>query len=225
MIYVQKSQPAPESLALEKTKASGKYNLEDVLDRNRADFNNKCYICEYKSPTSINTEHFRPHRNDVDLKFDWNNLFYACVHCNTCKHDNVQFDEILNCTVAEDRVEQSIKHHINPFPKEYAEFTAQVDDPRVHNTVSLLDKVFQGKTINQKMEAANLRSHLLKEVRSFQALLFEYDDDALLEEEKNVIRIKVQRELRPPSNFTAFKRWIIRSNTFLMAEFGQFLEH
>ena len=64
MIFFQKSQPAPASLAEERKKASGKYNLQDVLDRNSADFHSKCYICEFKNPTSINTEHFLAHRGN-----------------------------------------------------------------------------------------------------------------------------------------------------------------
>ena len=130
----------------------------------------------------------------------------------------------MNCTIEADRVEQNIKHHIDPFPKEFAEFTAQIEDERVENTVKLLEKAFNGKTANQRMEAANLRTHLLKEIRKFQALLFEYDDDGLLAEEKLSLRAKIERELRPSSNFTAFKRWIIRGNDYLNAEFGHVLD-
>ena len=49
------------------------------------DCHGKCYICEDK-PTTINVEHIIPHRSDPALKFDWNNLFIACGHCNNIKH-------------------------------------------------------------------------------------------------------------------------------------------
>jgi len=44
MVYLEKSQPAPESLAKEKIKKSGKYDGDDVLQRLYADFKNKCYV-------------------------------------------------------------------------------------------------------------------------------------------------------------------------------------
>ena len=44
MIHLPKSQPAPVSLATEKTKASGRYNCEDVLLQIQTDFKNKCYL-------------------------------------------------------------------------------------------------------------------------------------------------------------------------------------
>ena len=88
MVFFEKSQPAPDCLALEEAKANGDYKCADVLDRIKSDFKNKCYICEYKEPISINVEHFRPHKGAKNLKFDWNNLFWSCSHCNNIKLDN-----------------------------------------------------------------------------------------------------------------------------------------
>lgn len=79
MVYIEKSQPAPKCLDKEKNKANGDYRCASVLDRIKNDFRNKCYICEYKEPVSINIEHFRPHKGDKNLKFDWNNLFGHAV--------------------------------------------------------------------------------------------------------------------------------------------------
>lgn len=46
MVKIERSFPAPESLAIEKQKINGSYNKSDVVQRLSADFNNKCYICE-----------------------------------------------------------------------------------------------------------------------------------------------------------------------------------
>ncbi len=100
MVHFEKSQPAPTCLETEKGKANGDYKCENVLDRIKDDFMNKCYICEYKEPESINVEHFIPHEGDKDLKFDWNNLFWSCSHCNNTKLNN--YDNILNCTIEAD---------------------------------------------------------------------------------------------------------------------------
>src|ERR1700709_1938149 len=110
MIYHEKSHPAPTCLATEKAKAYGDYKCGEVLERLRDDFKNKCYICEVKEPHSINVEHFKPHRGDKDLKFDWNNLFYCCGHCNNSKCDKAEYDEILDCTNEDDNVDTKIKY-------------------------------------------------------------------------------------------------------------------
>jgi uncharacterized protein (TIGR02646 family) len=116
MVYFEKSQPAPACLVLEKGKANGDYKTPETLRRLENDFKNKCYICESKAPHTINVEHFNPHQGNQDLKFDWNNLFWACGHCNNTKlatHNN-----LLNCTDINDNVEEAIHYYINPFPKE-----------------------------------------------------------------------------------------------------------
>ncbi len=70
MTYIEKSQPAPKCLETKKNKTNGDYKCGNVLERIKNDFNNKCYICEYKEPETINIEHFRPHKGDIHLKFD-----------------------------------------------------------------------------------------------------------------------------------------------------------
>ena len=89
MVRVKRSMPAPESLEIEKNKASGSYEKTDVVERLRKDFHNKCYICEMDNLQDPQVEHLRPHFNgkNIDLKFDWNNLFWSCgyraiVHVN-----------------------------------------------------------------------------------------------------------------------------------------------
>ena len=48
MVKIERTFPAPASLEIEAKKASGKYGKEDVIKQLRADFNDKCYICEIK---------------------------------------------------------------------------------------------------------------------------------------------------------------------------------
>ena len=48
MVKVERSYPAPESLAIEAAKKNGSYNEKDVVERLKSDFNDKCYICEIK---------------------------------------------------------------------------------------------------------------------------------------------------------------------------------
>ena len=222
MVYIIKSQPEPVCLTAERAKANGDYNCPGVLAANKEDFYNKCYVCEFKEPTTINTEHFVPHRNDHVLKFQWNNLFYACGHCNNTKLAKAEFDNILNCIIEADEVDKKIRYHINPYPKEKAEFSPVEDSLRVQNTVILLDEAFNGATELKKIESANLRSHLLKEIRNFQAILFDFFDDTFSPDERAEKRNSIIRHLGPASNFTAFKRWIVRDNALLFDEFGAY---
>lgn len=219
MIHLPKSQPAPLSLESEKKKITGSYKEIDVLERLKEDFKNKCYICETKEPQIINVEHFKPHKGNIDLKFDWNNLFFSCGHCNNTKLD--KFDDILNCTES-NAIETKIKYEIKPFPKEKAKIEAIENIPQINNTVDLLNQVYNGTTNLKQIESSNIRSNLLREIKEFQALLFEYDDEDE-DEEKEKFRKKIIKHLNSNSAYTAFKRWIIRDNNYFREIFIDFL--
>ncbi len=217
MVYFEKSQPAPLSLAIEKKKDSGSYREQDVISALNKDFKNKCYICEQKQSTTFNVEHFISHKNDKDLKFNWNNLFLSCGHCNNVKL--AKFDSILNCTIIDDKVDTAIYYRCNPFPKEKAFFEVKIKSLKAEKTKELLDKTFNGEHTPLKiLESSKLRDLLLKEIKVFQDLLFEYYEN----EDKDIFLVKIKEHLSNRSAFTAFKRWIIRDNEVLFDDFGQY---
>jgi len=221
MIYFEKTQPAPACLAVEKKKKNGDYKCGDVLERLRSDFKNKCYICETKAPYGINVEHFIAHQNDLELKFDWNDLFFVCPHCNNIKLHI--FDNILNCTILEHQVEQSVKLEMNPFPFAKVKMTAQNDNLKTKNTAQLLERIYNGHTPTKRIEAANIRSSILNEIMDFQSDLvtyFETEPSKL----KELLHAKIENHLSPSSAYTAFKRWIIRDNPRMLAEFADLLK-
>ncbi len=222
MVHLIKSQPAPACLETEKLKANGDCKCGNVLERIKTDFKNKCYICEYKEPESINVEHFIPHEGDKDLKFDWNNLFLSCSHCNNTKLN--KYKNILNCTVEADNVDTDLKYIIKPFPFERVEIETVVDDARTKTTKNLLLVVYNGKTKLKKIEAANLRNKLLYEIRQFQQALVDYFEDTNNEEDREHYLRKIRGHLNRGSNFTAFKRCIVRENARLRDEFEQYFE-
>ncbi len=225
MIYFEKSQPAPECLAKEKLKASGSYKCGEVVSRLKADFKNKCYICEEKEISSINVEHFIPHQGNSDLKFDWNNLFFACGHCNNTKL--AEFNDILDWTKTNE-VETKIKDAFfnSAFPKEQVIITSlDSSSTKNLNTVELLRLVYGGRTAIKIDESANIRNKISKEIRKFSDLLRLYfsNDGRFDESEKEKIKLKIKENLSNSSSFTAFKRWMIRNNPFLMQDFGSCL--
>lgn len=222
MVYFEKSQPEPNCLAVEKAKANGDYKCGDVLQRIKDDFKNKCYICEYKEPVTINVEHFLPHEGDVNLKFDWNNLFWSCSHCNNIKLAN--YTNILNCTTVTHYVDIKLKYLFKPFPFEKVIIEEIVNTPEVLNTKQLLEAVYNGTTKLKTIESANLRNKLLEEIRDFQNYLVEYFRDTNSEDDKQFFLIRIKGHLNRGSNFTAFKRWIVLENKTLYENFCEFLD-
>ncbi len=220
MVFFPKSMPAPASLATEIKKLSGKYNCEDVLKALKADFKNKCYICGQKEPTSINVEHFRPHKGDTKLKFAWENLFWSCGHCNTTKLD--KYENILDCTDFTSNVENRIRIYIKTYPKELVNVTPLDNAVETIETAELLTAVYNGTTVQKKLESNNLRELIKKELLEFRDQMIIYYDDDYTEAEKEVALQKIKKHLNSASNFTDFKRWVVRENEVMKNDFQQY---
>ena len=77
-------------------KSGGTYNTDNVNVAFKEMFHGKCYICENKAITSYQIEHLIPHRENKELKYDWQNLFWSCAHCNNIKL--AKYKPILDCT-------------------------------------------------------------------------------------------------------------------------------
>jgi len=220
MIFFEKTSNPPACLAKEKTKANGDHKCGDVLKRLKDEFKNKCYICEYKEPHTINVEHLRPHKGDIEKKFDWSNLFWSCGHCNNIKLGN--FINIINCTIKTERVEERISLKMDPFPMEKVIVTAIENDLATLETVELLDRVYNGTTQLKTIEAANLRNSILNEIKDFQDQLCSFYKTENDDNDSEYFKIKIKNHLSDSTNFTAFKRQIIRKNPRLKADFEQF---
>ena len=63
-------------------KSGGTYNTDNVNAALKEMFHGKCYICENNAITSYQIEHLIPHRENKELKYDWQNLFWSCAHWN-----------------------------------------------------------------------------------------------------------------------------------------------
>lgn len=70
MVKCERTFPVPKSLAQRKS-----YNDADVFAALSKIFNNKCYICELQDLQDGVVEHLISHKGNLDLKFDWENLF------------------------------------------------------------------------------------------------------------------------------------------------------
>jgi hypothetical protein len=90
------------------------------------------------------------------------------------------------------------------------------------NADQLPDEIYNGTIEPKLIASANLRNAVLKELRVFGDLLCAFYDDDYEEYEKERIKAKIIQHLNPSSSFTVFKRWIIRDNQMLSAEFAGF---
>ncbi len=208
MFSVVRSQPAPASLATEKLKTSGEYNKPDVLVRLKEDFYNKCYLCEEKAISKIEVDHFLPHLNGtyLDRKFDWDNLFFCCGHCNGTKGSNQ--DTLLDCTSANDDIYNNLRYDFVSFPKEAVNISATNTNNKSDNTAKLLNQIYSGKDptnlTNRVMEAGNIREKIRQEIDKF--------TDLLLAPRNNNIVNQIKNALSKKSPFSAFKRQIVKNN-------------
>lgn len=205
---------------LEKAKVSGgSYNTPDVNAALAEMFLGKCYICENKEGiSSFQIEHLKPHGENAELKYDWNNLFWSCAHCNNIK--NAKYDPILDCSQID--VDRKIAFRKEGYfgTKEKFVFDALADDNETQNTVALLNEVYYGNTPQKKLEAANIRQRLRKDLSDFKNLVRDYYDAEAYDKED--IRMRIRKEVGQGSPFTAFKRWILWDNK---EEFYELIEY
>lgn len=202
-----KAQKAIESLRQAKLKGST-YNTEEVNAALEEAFHSKCYICENNQATSYQIKHLHPHQGDMELKYDWENLFLACAHCNNTKLG--QYDPMIDCT--KENVEESIAFRKKGYfgTDEELLFEALNSRTETLNTQSLLQDVYYGSTPQKKGESKILRKFLRKELSEFKEYVREYQEAE--GEEKEDLRCELKKQLSDRSPFAAFKRWLIRDH-------------
>ncbi len=98
MVKIERTPTPPPSLALRQS-----YREEDVLRQLYADSCGKCYLCERAPVQSVEVEHLKAHHGGKypDRKYDWNNLFFSCSHCNSIKNQAIYAEDILDCCAVE----------------------------------------------------------------------------------------------------------------------------
>ena len=195
------------------------YRSEKVLSILQQDFFDKCYICEEKDLTSINVEHFQSCRNYKHLKYEWENLFYACVHCNKIKGSH--YDHMIDCT--KEDPEEYIIMRFNSYPENNVEILERRNGAKNKETRELLDKVYNGAgTAISEFEAKNLKKRISRELKEFTECVESYQNERD-QKLRAVYWKKIQEMLNKESNFAGFKRSIISQSEKLMQCFGEML--
>ena len=116
--------------------------------RNIARLQGKMELQIFKTHKIWQVCHEKILQNDKNLKFDWNNLFLSCAHCNNTKGN--KYAPILDCTHID--VDRRISFHfLNPLTNEREIFLEALDEsPETQNTLELLTDVYYGRTPQKK---------------------------------------------------------------------------
>lgn len=210
MINIAKSNNVP--VCLIETK-DHKCCIEQV----QQEFFHKCYICENKNLTDIETEHFNP---NPAHRLDWYNLFYSCGHCNGIKSNKYQ--GMLNCTDFSVIITEVIRFDLNPVPKEQPVIVSLSNDASVLITTELLNEVHNPNTITRKLEANNLNNSICNELIKLTNKISKFYK-ANSPEKKAKIKSELKDMLHISSKFVAFKIWLIKSNSNRLNDFQDIL--
>ncbi len=173
---------------------------------------NKCYICECKS-SSLNVEHRIPHKGNSLLKYDWQNLYVSCGHCNNIKLD--KFDNILDPSACDPENYIALSLTADSLMEKVV-VEALMNDNSTVQTADLLEKVYNGGTTAIKeIECANLRNAVSDCIAKFLQYIKDYRDEPDIGYDKII-----EKEISRSSEFAAFKRKIIRDDAELSVIFA-----
>ena len=207
MVKIERSFPAPASLAVEVKKVNGKYDRQDVIEQLRKDFHDKCYICEMKELQDPNVEHLLPHKNGIypGRKFDWENLFWSCGHCNGTKNSSKYDAAIMDCCKYD--------------PEKYLYFylvdndvmieVSDLKDEVQKRTALLISEVFSIRNTGMRTYTSDARLKLLQNEMS---VLYKQLEKFHSNPHSKVILRTLGSLLRRESAFAAFKRCYVREH-------------
>lgn len=207
MVKVERSKPAPKTLQTAKKKGKGSYRREDVIDRLREDFHDKCYLCETKGLQDPEVEHRLPHQNGKNLKrkYDWNNLFWSCGHCNNVKNKYYYSKNIIDCCKVDPEellvfvaADESIQ--IEPVNKKKR--SAKVTADLLNDVYNLTNTGIRLAACDNRVKGVFIQMNLL-----FNAIN-NYIDDSSNKDYEDTLKALLSRE----SEYAAFKRSYIREN-------------
>ena len=209
MFSVERPSDFPKSL----TKSTKNYRAADVVEELQEIFFCKCYLCERKGFPDVNIEHRDPHLKDEVKKYDWHNLFYACVRCNNIKGDT--HINILDCCQSID-VAQAIELHCPIVNNNEHKVTVKIGNLpsslEITSTIELLERCFN--ETNTALRGIS-RHTLIQQIQRYQTKLLiikdELLDDTLLltTSEKNLRIEKLKIMCDPEFPFSAFWKWAI----------------
>lgn len=205
MIRIVKSSLIPPSLLVDNC---NHYDGQDVQEALVNDQHQKCYLCEQKTTKSFQIEHHKAKAIYPQLKYIWTNLFLSCPYCNGRKPNDFDLIDPVHTNI-----EDIIAHRIDLLTRT-AEIVGLRAGVQENFTVSLLDKIFNGKDRLRDIKGEILFKDLEREIVFFLKILLDYETAGTPENKQKVID-----SLLITKEFLAFKYWIIKDNPGLYDEF------
>ena len=152
-----------------------------------------------------NVEHLLPHKNGryPERKFDWENLFWSCGHCNGIKNNNKYDEGIIDCCKQDP--ERYLHFHL-------IENTIVIDvcdkkDEIQNRTALLIMEVFSVKNTGMRTYISDERLRLLQKEMN---ILYQQLKKLHNNPDSKVILRTICSLLRRESAFAAFKRCYVR---------------
>ena len=208
MVKIERTPTPPASLAIECKKVHGSYASEDVISQLKKDFHSKCYLCELKDLTDIEVEHLLPHYNRKikERVFDWNNLFYACPHCNSIKNDRIYDEKIIDCFKVDpesllDHIYQEGKVNVRPHDPD-------TQDEKVLMTADLLENCFEKSNTGIRIFQCQERVNRLAETMNALYKTLEALKKPTSKQYLRALKGMLSREYK----FSGFTRYYVRSH-------------
>lgn len=193
-----------------------------VVKQLRKDFFSKCYLCEQINFGNVNVEHFVPHEGkSVELLIAWENLYYACSHCNGIKGSREK--ELLDCCNDTHNVDTAIQLEAPSTPSGKIQITNALDPNNplydlTNKTITLLEKCYNNSNNGpQQVSHEFLIDQILENHTYLQSLRFELKKDfqKMTEARKNEIIELITNMLKPSHEFSAFWNTYVSKDPFL----------
>ena len=208
MVKIERTPTPPASLAIECKKVHVSYASEDVISQLKKDFHSKCYLFELKDLTDIEVEHLLPHYNRKikERVFDWNNLFYACPHCNSIKNDRIYDEKIIDCCKVDpesllDHIYQEGKVNVRPHDPD-------TQDEKVLMTADLLENCFEKSNTGIRIFQCQERVNRLAETMNALYKTLEALKKPTSKQYLRALKGMLSREYK----FSGFTRYYVRSH-------------
>lgn len=207
---------------------NGNYTDPLVVQQLKKDFFSKCYLCELSDFGNLNVEHFVPHLNQSEeLRTDWENLYYACSHCNSIK--GARHKELLNCCEDSHNVDTAIAFEAPSVPNGRINISniLETNSPLFEltdKTILLLDQCYNNANSGvQQVSHQFLKEKILEEHAYLQSLRFQLKNrwNRLRQGQKDNLIEDINNMLKPNYPFSAFWKTYIKNDPFLSEVLNQ----
>lgn len=146
-------------------------------------------------------EHRLPHKNGLypERKFDWDNLFWSCGHCNGVKNKGKYDDGIIDCC----RKDPEKLLNFEWSEKNISVSAINADDAEAKLTAELIYEVFNVNNTGTRVITSKVRFDLLLEqMNIIIKVLDKYKEHPERRYNQKMLQAHLQRE----SAFAEFKR-------------------